>query len=73
MNTTAVDSTTTTSYDCLFCGVSYHHVTELRGCSVCGQTVASGWLVEKLCDDSGHERRDRVHPALGEEQMYRAA
>ena len=64
MNTTAANTKTTTSYECLFCGVSYQHVPEMRSCSICGHSVASGWLVKQSCSHT--ERPDG-------QQIYRAA
>lgn len=67
MNTTAINSKITASYECMFCGVSYQQVPEMRSCSVCGHTVASGWLVKQA---RSHTERSIVPEG---QQIYRAA
>lgn len=34
------------TYECLYCGVTYHRMTEMRTCDICGQSTGSGWLCE---------------------------
>ncbi|MGZ6389273.1 MAG: hypothetical protein ACXWQZ_08420 [Ktedonobacterales bacterium] len=68
MNTTAANAKTTSSYECLFCGVRYDHVAEMRSCSICGHSVASGWLAKQ---SHNHAEQDRQAP--GWREIYRAA
>ncbi|WIG58285.1 MAG: hypothetical protein OJF49_001030 [Ktedonobacterales bacterium] len=35
-----------TTYQCQFCGVTYHRPSVMRSCTICGHTTASGWLRE---------------------------
>ncbi|MGZ3664817.1 MAG: hypothetical protein ACXVDA_10080 [Ktedonobacterales bacterium] len=67
MNTTATNSKTTASYKCLFCGVRYDQVAEMHSCSVCGHSVASGWLVKQ-----SHSHTERYLVSEGQ-QIYQAA
>lgn len=45
---------------CLFCGAKYHTTHSMVGCTVCGQTAASGWLYEEArqqAQDQTHRRQ----------------
>ncbi|HEX8036960.1 MAG TPA: hypothetical protein VF510_24090 [Ktedonobacterales bacterium] len=67
MNTVATIAKITTSYKCLFCGVRYDDVAEMHNCSICGHSVASGWLVKQ-----SHSHAERYLVPEGQ-QIYRAA
>lgn len=67
MKTVAANANTTTSYKCLFCGVRYDDVAEMPNCSICGHSVASGWLVKQ---SRSHTERFLVPEG---QQIYRAA
>ncbi len=77
MNITAVHPRTTTSttasYMCRFCGVSYDDVAEMHSCTICGQTVAGGWLVKQSHDYLEHDPSEHDEPAPGWHLIYRAA
>lgn len=77
MNITAVYSrtttSTTTSYMCRFCGVSYDDVAEMHSCTICGQTVAGGWLVRQSHDQPEYDQPEHDQPAPGWHLIYRAA
>ena len=35
-----------TTYECLYCGVTYHRMAEMRSCDICGQPIGPGWFRE---------------------------
>lgn len=73
MNTTAINSKTTNAYVCRFCGVSYDDVAEMHTCGICGNTVASGWLVKQSNDYLKQVYPEHEYPTPGWQQIYRAA
>ncbi len=77
MNITAVHPMTTTSttvsYMCRFCGVSYDDVAEMHSCTICGQTVAGGWLVKQSHDYPVYVQPEHDQPESGWQVIYRAA
>lgn len=36
------------TYECLFCGVTFHRHEEMHQCSICGHETESGWFREKM-------------------------
>lgn len=34
------------TYECLYCGVTYRRLAEMRTCDICGHPIESGWFCE---------------------------